>query len=35
VVYALSQATAAAPLMADTSPLPAPVYTVSKSFPLG
>ncbi len=35
VVYALSQAAAAAPLAADTSPLPAPVYTVSRSFPLG
>jgi len=35
VVYALSQTAAAAPSMADTSPLPAPVYTVSKSFPLG
>src|ERR1700694_405746 len=35
VVYALSQAAAAAPLAVDTSPLPAPVYTVSKSFPLG
>jgi DNA-binding beta-propeller fold protein YncE len=34
-VYALSQAAAAASLAADTSPLPAPVYTVSKSFPLG
>jgi DNA-binding beta-propeller fold protein YncE len=33
VVYALSQV-AAAPLAADTSPLPAPVYTVAKSFPL-
>jgi DNA-binding beta-propeller fold protein YncE len=35
VVYALSQAAAAAPLAANTSPLPAPVYTVSRSFPLG
>ena len=35
VVYALSQAAAAAPLAVNTSPLPAPVYTVSKSFPLG
>src|SRR5260370_7612406 len=35
VVYALSQAAATAPLAADTSPLPAPVYTVSRSFPLG
>jgi DNA-binding beta-propeller fold protein YncE len=34
IVYALTQAAAAAPL-ADTSPLPAPVYTVSRSFPLG
>jgi DNA-binding beta-propeller fold protein YncE len=35
VVYALSQAAAGASLAADTSPLPPPVYTVSKSFPLG
>ncbi|HEY4446226.1 MAG TPA: hypothetical protein VGN30_18215 [Steroidobacteraceae bacterium] len=35
VVYALSQAAAAAPSMAETSPLPAPVYTVSKNFALG
>ena len=35
VVYALSQVAAAAALAADTSPLPPPVYTVSKSFPLG
>src|ERR1700736_1726164 len=35
VGYALSQAAAAAPLAADTSPLPAPVYTVSRSFSLG
>ena len=35
VVYALSQAAAAASLAAGTSPLPPPVYTVSRSFPLG
>jgi DNA-binding beta-propeller fold protein YncE len=35
VVYALSQAVAVASLAADTSPLPPPVYTVSRSFPLG
>src|SRR3982074_260598 len=35
VVYPLSQAPAAALLAADTSPLPAPVYTVSRSFPIG
>jgi DNA-binding beta-propeller fold protein YncE len=35
VVYALSQAAAVASLAADTSPLPPPVYTVSRSFPLG
>jgi DNA-binding beta-propeller fold protein YncE len=35
VVYAVSQAAAAASLAADTSPLPPPVYTVSRSFPLG
>src|SRR5260370_8970957 len=35
VVYALSQAAATAPLAADTSPRPAPLYTVSRSFPLG
>jgi DNA-binding beta-propeller fold protein YncE len=34
-VYALSQAAAVASLAADTSPLPPPVYTVSRSFPLG
>jgi YVTN family beta-propeller protein len=34
-VYALSQAAAVASLAAGTSPLPPPVYTVSKSFPLG
>jgi DNA-binding beta-propeller fold protein YncE len=35
VVYALSHAAAAASLTAGTSPLPPPVYTVSRSFPLG
>src|ERR1700692_818728 len=35
VVYALSQAAAAAPWAVNTSPLPAPVYTVSKSAPWG
>jgi DNA-binding beta-propeller fold protein YncE len=34
VVCALLQTAAAAALAADTSPLPAPVYTVSRSFPL-
>jgi YVTN family beta-propeller protein len=35
VVYALLQTAAAAAPVADTSPLPAPVYTVSRSWPLG
>lgn len=35
VVYALLQASAARTLAADTSPLPAPVYTVSGGWPLG
>ena len=34
VVYALLQTAAAAAPAADTSPLPAPVYTVSRSWPL-
>src|SRR5450631_2178134 len=34
VVCALLQTAAATTLAADTSPLPAPVYTVSRSFPL-
>jgi DNA-binding beta-propeller fold protein YncE len=34
-VYALLQTAAAATVAADTSPLPAPVYTVSRSWPLG
>jgi YVTN family beta-propeller protein len=34
VVYALLQMAAAASQAADTSPLPPPVYTVSRSFPL-
>ena len=34
VVYALLQTAAAGTPAADTSPLPAPVYTVSRSFPL-
>ena len=35
VVYALLQTAAAATPAADTSPLPAAVYTVSRSWPLG
>src|ERR1700722_2632684 len=35
VVYALLQMAAAATAAADTSPLPAPVYTVSGSWSLG
>ena len=35
VVYVLLQTAAATTLAADTSPIPAPVYTVSRSFPLG
>ena len=35
VVYALLQTAAAGTPAADTSPLPAPVYTVSRSWPLG
>lgn len=35
VVYALLQTAAPATPAADTSPLPAPVYTVSRSWPLG
>jgi DNA-binding beta-propeller fold protein YncE len=34
VVYALLQTAAAAAPAADTSPIPAPVYTVSRSWPL-
>src|SRR5713101_4913161 len=35
VVYAVLQTVAAATPAADTSPLPAAVYTVSRSWPLG
>ncbi len=35
ILFALMQWPAAAALAADTSPLPAPVYTVSQSWPLG